>query len=182
MQHHQQSQDLRNRIGSNRVSPSSLRDLDPYTLQVIQESLAAGPKGQLWQSLPKGGAAQAAMYQSHPIMGSLGSPGNRYVPLPDILSVSQDPTLPVSSSPPIASASSPPEEKGLWKRFKTNLKKKWWHRAKIGVIGGAGLFAMGTILCACHIPIGGLLIVVGIVVIAGSIVYAIMTADEGDDC
>ena len=137
-QHTMQQQQPRIRIGSNRVSASSLPKLDPYTLQLVQATLFANQLNLTRQPLP----------------------------LPAIPSVHvRDPNV--------------AEEEGLWKRFKMNLKKKWWHRAKLGVLGGAGLFAVGAILCACHLPIGGLLIVVGIVVIAGSIVYAIMTVDDG---
>lgn len=63
---------------------------------------------------------------------------------------------------------------GFWAK----LKKPWWPRAKTGVLIGSGVFITGVILCACHIPIGGLLIAGGIVIIIGSAIYAIFTDVE----
>lgn len=66
------------------------------------------------------------------------------------------------------------QSRGFWEK----ARKPWWPRARTGVLVGAGVLSTGVILCACHIPIGGLLIAAGIVIIIGSVIYAIVTDVE----
>ena len=67
-----------------------------------------------------------------------------------------------------------PIESGFW----VKIKKPWWPLAKAGVLIGAGVFTTGVILCACHVPIGGLLIAGGIIIMVGAMAYAIFTDPE----